>query len=127
MNKVIMMGRLTKDAEVRHSQGENPTAVARFTLAVDRRFKRGDANANTDFIGCVAFGKDAEFFEKYGKQGEKFLITGRLQSGSYTNKEGQKVYTTDVVVEDREFASSKNSQASAPADDTGVEEELPFN
>ena len=146
-----MMGRLTKDAEVRHSQGENPTAVARFTLAVDRRFKRGDANANTDFIGCVAFGKDAEFFEKYGKQGEKFLITGRLQSGSYTNKEGQKVYTTDVYTENVEFAQSRNegnapvsgakaasNPAPAPAPQAaagdgfmnipdGIDCELPFN
>ena len=143
MNKVILMGRLTRDPEVRYSQGESATAVARFTLAVDRRFRRDDAS--TDFIGCVAFGRNAEFIEKYFRQGTKALITGRIQTGSYTNKDGQKVYTTDVVVEDQEFAESKNAQSesgfqsmsrpqpSAAIGDgfmnipDGIDEELPFN
>ena len=145
MNKVILMGRLTRDPEVRYSQGENATAVARFTLAVDRRFRRDDAS--TDFIGCVAFGRNAEFIEKYFRQGTKALITGRIQTGSYTNRDGQKVYTTDVVVEDQEFAESKNAsgandsgfapvsrpQPSAAVSDgfmnipDGIDEELPFN
>ena len=143
MNKVILMGRLTRDPEVRYSQGENATAVARFTLAVDRRFRRDEAG--TDFIGCVAFGRNAEFIEKYFRQGTKALITGRIQTGSYTNKDGQKVYTTDVVVEDQEFAESKNAQSesgfqsmsrpqpSAAIGDgfmnipDGIDEELPFN
>ena len=143
MNKVILMGRLTRDPEVRYSQGETSTAVARFTLAVDRRFRRDDAS--TDFIGCVAFGRNAEFIEKYFRQGTKALITGRIQTGSYTNRDGQKVYTTDVVVEDQEFAESKNAQAesgfqpvsrpqpSAAIGDgfmnipDGIDEELPFN
>lgn len=113
MNKVILMGRLTRDPEVRYSQGENQTAVARFTLAVDRRFKR-DGEQTADFISCVAFGKTAEFFEKYTKQGTKVCAEGRIQTGSYTNREGQKVYTTDVVVENVEFAESK-AAASASA------------
>jgi single-strand DNA-binding protein len=143
MNKVILMGRLTRDPEVRYSQGENATAVARFTLAVDRRFRRDDAS--TDFIGCVAFGRNAEFIEKYFRQGTKALITGRIQTGSYTNRDGQKVYTTDFVVEDQEFAESKSAQAesgfqsvsrpqpSAAIGDgfmnipDGIDEELPFN
>ena len=143
MNKVILMGRLTRDPEVRYSQGETATAVARFTLAVDRRFRRDDAS--TDFIGCVAFGRNAEFIEKYFRQGTKALITGRIQTGSYTNRDGQKVYTTDVVVEDQEFAESKSAQAesgfqsvsrpqpSAAVGDgfmnipDGIDEELPFN
>lgn len=105
MNKVILMGRLTKDAEVRWSQGENITAVARFTLAVDRRGKKDEA----DFISCVAFGKTAEFVEKYVSKGTKIVVSGRIQTGNYTNKDGVKIYTTDVVVEDAEFAESKNS------------------
>ena len=145
MNKVILMGRLTRDPEVRYSQGENATAVARFTLAVDRRFRRDDAS--TDFIGCVAFGRNAEFIEKYFRQGTKALITGRIQTGSYTNRDGQKVYTTDVVVEDQEFAESKNASGSNDAGfapmsrpmpsaaigdgfmniPDGIDEELPFN
>ncbi|MBR4581568.1 MAG: single-stranded DNA-binding protein [Lachnospiraceae bacterium] len=108
MNKVILMGRLTRDPEVRYSQGENSTAVARYSLAVDRRFSRNDENS-TDFINIVVFGKGAEFAEKYLKKGTKVLVTGRIQTGSYTNKEGQKVYTTDVVAEDQEFAESKNA------------------
>jgi len=111
MNKVILMGRLTRDPEVRYSQGgENSLAIARYTLAVDRRFKRNGDDQTADFIGCVAFGRNAEFAEKYFRQGLKVVVTGRIQTGSYTNKDGQKVYTTDVVVEEQEFAESKKSQ-----------------
>ena len=149
MNKVILMGRLTRDPDVRYSAGENSTAVARYTLAVDRRFRRDGDSATADFIGCVAFGRQAEFAEKYLRQGTKIAITGRIQTGSYTNREGQKVYTTDVVViEEQDFAESKaaaaqNSnmgvpqpsapQPSAAASDgfmnipDGIDEELPFN
>lgn len=154
MNKVILMGRLTRDPEVRYSAGNNSMAVARYTLAVDRRFRR-DGENNTDFIGCVAFGKSAEFAEKYLRQGTKIIVTGRIQTGSYTNRDGQKVYTTDVVVEDQEFAESKAaasesgmmrqsapspmaaspmpSPAQASSADgfmnipDGIDEELPFN
>ena len=98
MNKVILMGRLTRDPEVRYSAGENATAVARYTLAVDRRFRR-DGEATADFIQCVVFGRSAEFAEKYFRQGTKVVVTGRIQTGSYTNKDGVRVYTTDVVVE----------------------------
>ena len=110
MNKVILMGRLTRDPDVRYSQGENATAVARFTLAVDRRFSRRDGENTADFIGCVAFARQAEFAEKYLRQGPKVVLTGRIQTGSYTNRDGQKVYTTDVVAEDLEFAESKPSR-----------------
>ena len=154
MNKVILMGRLTRDPEVRYSQGDNSMAIARYTLAVDRRFARrngGDNQQTADFISCVAFGRSAEFAEKYLRQGTKIVVTGRIQTGSYTNRDGQKVYTTDVVVEDQEFAESKNAaagsgmtaqsarpaaanpgQASAPGDGfmnipEGIDEELPFN
>jgi single-strand DNA-binding protein len=109
MNKVILMGRLTRDPDVRYSSGDNASAVARYTLAVDRRFKRNGEEQAADFINCVAFGKSGEFAEKYLRKGTKVAITGRIQTGSYTNKEGQKVYTTDVVVEDQEFAESKNA------------------
>ena len=112
MNKVILMGRLTRNPDVRYSQNENSTAVARFTLAVDRRFKK-DEQQSADFIGCVAFGKTAEFFEKYIKQGTKVCVEGRIQTGSYNNKDGQKVYTTDVVVENVEFAESKGNGGNA--------------
>ena len=113
MNKVILMGRLTRDPEIRYSQGENSTAVARFTLAVDRRFKRDGANDQTaDFISCVAFGRTAEFMERYTRQGTKLVVEGRIQTGSYTNKDGNRVYTTDVVVENTEFAESKASDSS---------------
>ena len=108
MNKVILMGRLTRDPEVRYSAGENALAIARYTLAVDRRFRRDNDQQTADFISCVAFGRNGEFAEKYLHQGTK-IVTGRIQTGSYTNKEGQKVYTTDVVVEDQEFAESKAS------------------
>ena len=143
MNKVILMGRLTRDPEVRYSQGESATAFARFTLAVDRRFRREEATA--DFINCVAFGKTAEFLEKYFRQGMKAVVCGSIQTGSYTNRDGQKVYTTDVRVDEIEFAESKNSQSesgfqnmsrpqpSAAIGDgfmnipDGIDEELPFN
>lgn len=139
MNKVILMGRLCADPEVRYSQNENQTAVARYRLAVDRRFKReGDQTA--DFIPCVAFGKAAQFAEYYLHRGTKIIITGRIQTGSYTNKDGQKIYTTDVVVEDQEFAESKgasagnNGNTQRAADSDGfmnipddIGEELPFN
>lgn len=108
MNKVILMGRLTRDIEVRYSQGENPMAVARYTLAVQRKFKR-EGEPDEDFISCVAFGRAAEFAEKYFRQGTKVVITGRIQTGSYTNRDGQKVYTTDIVIEEQEFAESKNA------------------
>ena len=154
MNKVILMGRLTRDPDIRYSTGESATAVARYTLAVDRRFRR-DGEQTADFIGCVAFGRNAEFAEKYLHQGTKIVAVGRIQTVSYTNRDGQKVYTTDVVVEEQEFAESKNvsdsnrggytagnnyGQAPAPASapkpmsadgfmniPDGIEEELPFN
>ena len=144
MNKAILSGRLTRDPEVRYSQGEQATAIARYTLAVDRRgrgTKEGEQTA--DFISCVAFGKAGEFAEKYLKKGTKMIVTGRIQTGSYTNKEGVKVYTTEVVVEEQEFAESKNSSQgntgnAQPAPNTseddgfmdipdGIDEELPFN
>lgn len=115
MNKVILMGRLTRDPDVRYSQGERQMAIARYTLAVDRRGRSNNTNSEqtADFIQCVAFDRSAEFAEKYFRQGTKVLVTGRIQTGSYTNRDGQKVYTTDVVVEDQEFAESKNAGASA--------------
>lgn len=106
MNKVILMGRLTRDPEVRYAQNENRTAIARYSLAVDRRFRR-DGEQAADYIGCIAFGNAAEFADKYFHKGIKVVITGRIQTGSYTNREGVKVYTTDVVVEEQEFAESK--------------------
>lgn len=151
MNKVILMGRLTKDAEVRYSQGENPTAIARFALAVDRRFKRDGDDQTADFISCIAFGRVGEFLERFGRKGTKFVLEGRIQTGSYTNKDGQRVYTTEIVVENMEFAESKsnasdnnssnknaNTNAGTPSpsnasDDgfmnipDGIDEELPFN
>lgn len=142
MNKIILMGRLTRDPEMRSGNG---TQVCRYTLAVDRRFKR-DGEPDADFFNCTVFGKSAEFAEKYFRQGTKLLITGRIQSDNYTNKDGQKVYTTDVVCENVEFAESKNSQSGgssfdggagfAPSSDAGdgfmnipdgIDEELPFN
>lgn len=142
MNKVILMGRLTRDPDVRYTQGEEPMAIARFTLAVDRRGKR-DGEASADFPSCVCFRRTAEFIEKYAHQGTKLIVTGRIQTGSYTNRDGQKVYTTDVVVEEAEFAESKaaadrnTQQTPPPSPDTGadgfmnipdgIEEELPFS
>ena len=150
MNKVILMGRLTRDPEVRYSAGENALAIARYTLAVDRRFRR-DGEATADFINCVSFGRTAEFAEKYYRQGLKIVVSGRIQTGSYTNRDGQKVYTTEVVVEEQEFAESKSAsdnyaashpQTSAPAPSMpapgaasadgfmnipdGIDDELPF-
>lgn len=140
MNKVILVGRLTRDPEVRYSQGENTMAIARYTIAVNRRFKReGDPEA--DFIRCVVFGRAAEFAEKYFRQGLRIAISGRIQTGSYTNKEGIKVYTTDVVVEEQEFAESmaerEHTQTPASAPESsgdgfmnipeGIDEELPFH
>ena len=108
MNKVILMGRLTRDPEVRYSNGENSTAIAKYTLAVDRRLKR-DGEPTADFIRCVTFGRNAEFAEKYLRQGTKIVICGRIQTGSYINQDGQTVYTTDVVVEEQDFAESKSN------------------
>ena len=112
MNKVILMGRLTREPDVRYTQGNEPMAIARYTLAVDRRTKK-ENEQTADFISCVAFGKNAEFAERYLKQGTKIVVEGRIQTGSYTNKEGYKVYTTDVVVESTEFAESKSSGSSS--------------
>ncbi len=114
MNKVILMGRLTRDPDIRTTGGENAMTVARYTLAVDRRYKK-DADQTADFISCIAFGKTAEFAEKYLHQGMKIAVTGRLQTGSYTNKDGQKVYTTDVIVEEHEFAESRGASNTSPA------------
>ncbi len=117
MNKVILMGRLTRDPEIRISQGENSMTIARYTLAVDRRGRRDntDNSQTADFISCVAFGKSGEFAEKYLHQGTKICVSGRIQTGSYTNRDGQKVYTTEVIVDDQEFAESKNASAGAGA------------
>ena len=115
MNRVMLMGRLTRDPVVRQSAGENATAFARYTLAVDRRFARqneADNGQMADFISCVAFGRSAEFAEKYLHQGSKIAVAGRIQTGSYTNRDGQKIYTTDVVVEEQEFAESRSADAS---------------
>ena len=156
MNRVILMGRLTRDPEVRYSQGERSMAIARYTLAVDRRGRRnqdGNSEQTADFINCVAFDRAGEFAERYFRQGMRVLVSGRIQTGSYTNKDGQKVYTTDVVVEEQEFAESKatsdanagsfshaggfqQAPAPTPAADAGdgfmnipdgIDEELPFN
>ena len=137
MNKVIEIGRLTKDPEIRYSQGANTTCVARYTLAVDRKFKQ-EGQPTADFINCIAFGKLGEFAEKYLRKGIKIAVTGRIQTGSYKNKDGNTVYTTDVVVEEQEFCESKsqsNSQPQpTPSNDNswvnipdGVEDSLPFN
>lgn len=116
MNKVILMGRLTRDPEVRYTQGEQAMAVARYTLAVDRRGKNQENSA--DFIQCVAFGKAGEFAERYLHKGTKIVLTGRIQTGSYTNKEGQRVYTTDIVAEDQEFAESSGTYSNQSAQET---------
>lgn len=142
MNKVVLMGRLTRDPECRYSQGQNPTCIARYTLAVDRRFKK-DGQQSADFISCMAFGKSGEFAQKYFHKGIKITISGRIQTGSYVNKDGRKVYTTDVVIEEQEFAESKAASQQEPemqpskdpdaaADGfmeipDGIDEELPFN
>lgn len=111
MNKVILIGRLTRDPDVRWSQGQDQKAVARYTMAVDRRIKAQDGQQSADFISCVAIGKAAEFAEKYFHKGIKIAVTGRIQTGKYVNKDGQTVYSTDVVIEEQEFAESKNAGA----------------
>ena len=137
MNKVVIIGRFTRDPEIKYTTGENATATARFSLAVNRRFKNKEGNYDADFINCVAFGKTAEFIEKYFTKGMAIGITGRIQTGSYTNKEGQKVYTTDVVVEETEFVESKNKGASdnvpnnnansnSDFEETVSDDEMPF-
>lgn len=144
MNKAILMGRLTRDPNVRYTQGAESTCVARYTLAVDRRAKQ-EGQQSADFIGCVAFGRNGEFAEKYLKQGSKIVVTGHIQTGSYTNRDGNKVYTTDIVIEEQEFAESKaaaernQQQEPQPQPQTetdengfmnipdGLDEELPFS
>lgn len=146
MNKVILMGRLTRDPEVRYSQGAEPIAIARYTLVVDRRGRRDNGEQTADFISCIAFRQKAEFAERYLQQGIKIAVVGHIQTGSYTNREGQKVYTTDVVIDEQEFAESKShsQQNSGYQQETpcpyppstgdgfmnipdGIDEELPFN
>lgn len=142
MNKVILMGRLTRDPDIRYTQpnsAQEQTCIARYSLAVDRRFRRDGDSQTADFISCVAFGRQAEFAEKYLRKGTKIAITGRIQTGSYTKCDGQKVYTTDVIVEEQEFAESKaagqtTQQNPAPVSENGfmeipdgLEEELPFS
>lgn len=125
MNKAILMGRLTRNPDIRYTQGEKPVCIARYTLAVDRRFKR-DGEQEADFISCVAFGRQAEFAEKYLQKGTKIVISGRIQTGSYTNREGARVYTTDIVVEEQDFAESKASAAgSEPESKTAAAESAP--
>ena len=152
MNKVVLMGRLTRDPDVRYSQGETPLAIARYTLAVDRRFKR-EGEPDADFFNCTAFGKQAEFIERYLRKGVKILTTGRIQNDNYTNKDGQMVYSVRIMVDEIEFAESKNAAggneggynnggyagggnhapAASGAGDgfmnipDGIDEELPFN
>ena len=145
MNKVMLIGRLTRNPEVRYTQSEEPMAVARYTLAVDRREKSTQGQQSADFISCVAFGRAGEFAEKYFCKGMKIAVVGRIQTGSYTNREGKKVYTTDVVIEEQEFTEKKGSEGAAgnqadgrtvqPEVDAdgfmnipdGIEEELPFS
>lgn len=141
MNKIVLLGRLTADPQVKYSQGDSATAVARYTLAVNKKFKK-DGEPTADFIPCVVFGRSAEFTEKYFRKGMQVAISGRIQTGSYTNKDGNKVYTTDVVVEEQEFAESKaasqqnqqNSDGPMPSSNDGfmnipdgIDESLPFN
>ena len=139
MNRVILLGRTTKDADVRYSQGDKPMAIASFTLAVDRKYRK-EGEQSADFINCKAFGKIAEVIEKYVTKGTKIAIVGRIQTGSYTNKDGNKVYTTDVMIEELEFCESKNANSgNAPQQNgqgfnpdgfmnipDGIDEELPF-
>lgn len=146
MNKAELVGRMVRDPEVRYSAGDNPLCIARFTLACDRRFKKQGDDQTADFISCKAFGKTAEFIEKYFSKGRRIGVAGRIETGSYTNKEGQKVYTTDVIVEEAEFVDNKsdganstqipfNNNDSKPKDDMdgfmnipdGIDTELPFN
>lgn len=146
MNRVVLMGRLTRDPDVRYTQGQNSMAIARYTLAVDRRRSSNQQGQQADFISCVAFGKGGEFAEKWLHKGTKIVVSGRIQTGSYQNKDGQKAYTTDVVIEEQEFAESKRDNAGSEAADNqyasygstaagdgfmsipdGIDEELPFN
>ena len=139
MNKAILMGRLTRDPEVRYSQTDSSMAIARFSLAVDRRFKKQRDEVTADFFNCTAFGKQAEFVEKYLKQGTKILVTGRIQNDNYTNKDGQKVYSVQIIVEEMEFAESKASAGQKEQEDNnmpgdgfmnipdGIDNQLPFN
>lgn len=138
MNKVILMGRLTRDPDVRYSQTDSNMAIARFSLAVDRRFKKQGDTVTADFFNCTAFGKQGEFVEKYLKQGTKIVVIGRIQNDNYTNKDGQKVYSVQIMVEEIEFAESKAAGQSQQNDSMpptdgfmnipdGIENELPFN
>ena len=156
MNRVVLMGRLTRDPEIRYSNGENALAIARFTLAVDRRFNRRDGEQTADFITCKAFGKQAEFAERFLRQGIKVAASGRIETGSYTNRDGVKVYTTEVILDEIEFAESKAANDAARSNSSmgggggypsapaapgptgaagdgfmnipdGIDEELPFN
>ena len=141
MNKVILMGRLTKDPEIRYTQGDEPMCIARYTLAVDRRYHRQNDDQTADFIRCVAFGRQGEFAEKYLHQGTKIVVSGRIQTGSYTKNDGTRVYTTDVVIDEQDFAESKvagqqSSDQTPPPEPTdedgfmsipdGIDDELPF-
>lgn len=125
MNLACLMGRLTRDPEIRTTAGDNPMTIARYTLAVDRRFKK-DGEQNADFISCVAFGKSGEFAEKYLRQGTKIVVTGRIQTGSYEKEDGTKVYTTDVIVENQEFAESKAASSGDASAAAPQEEKLPW-
>ena len=137
MNRVILCGRLVRDPDIRYSQGQNSMCVAKFTLACDRRYKK-ENEQTADFISCIAFGKTGEFIEKYVIKGTKIMVEGRWQTGSYTNKEGQKIYTNDCVIDGVEFAESKKTAADEPTTpppapdddfmniDTGIDEEMPF-
>lgn len=138
MNKAILMGRLTRDPEVRYSQSDSSMAIARFSLAVDRRYKKQGDETTADFFNCTAFGKQGEFVEKYLKKGTKIVVTGRIQNDNYTNKDGQKVYSVQIMVEEIEFAESKATGQGAQNNDMppgdgfmnipdGIENELPFN
>ncbi len=132
MNKVILMGRLTRDPEIRYTQGDTPTAVARYTLAVNRAYKR-QGEPDADFINCVVFGRGAEFAEKYFRQGMRIVISGRIQTGSYTGRDGSRMYFTNIVVETQEFAESKASGSAETGEDgfmnipDGLDGELPFS
>lgn len=145
MNKAILIGRLTRNPEVRYTHGEQPMCIARYTIAVDRKYRRNNEEQSADFISCIAFSKNGEFAEKYFRKGIKVSVIGRIQTGSYTDKDGRKVYTTDVIIEEQEFAESKKTDQEAsgsacrgygdvqPDADgfmnipDGIDEELPFN
>lgn len=138
MNKIILMGRLTRDPEISYVQGDEPFAIARYSIAVDRRFKGKSGEQEADFFNCTTFGKQAEFVQKYLKKGTKIALAGRLQNNNYTNKDGQKVYSVQIITEEIEFAESKTAEAEkgekAQANEDGfmnipdgIDEELPFN